>query len=82
MWSAVMARPKLFVTVYLTPVRLTVSLASASKAIILGFNVRPEQKAAQLAEKEGVEIRLYTIIYEAINDMREAMEGLLAPTEV
>jgi translation initiation factor IF-2 len=42
--------------------------------------VRPEQKAAQLAEKEGVEIRLYTIIYEAINDIREAMEGLLAPT--
>jgi translation initiation factor IF-2 len=57
-----------------------VSLASASKAIIIGFNVRPEQKAAQLAEKEGVEIRLYTIIYEAINDIREAMEGLLAPT--
>jgi len=57
-----------------------VSLASASKAIIIGFNVRPEPKAAQLAEKEGVEIRLYTIIYEAINDIREAMEGLLAPT--
>ena len=57
-----------------------VSLASASKAIIIGFNVRPEQKAAQLAEREGVEIRLYTIIYEAINDIREAMEGLLAPT--
>jgi translation initiation factor IF-2 len=57
-----------------------VTLASASKAIIIGFNVRPEQKAAILAEKEGVEIRLYTIIYEAINDMREALEGLLAPT--
>ena len=57
-----------------------VTLASASKAIILGFNIRPEPKAANLAEKEGVEIRLYTIIYEAINDMREAMEGLLAPT--
>ncbi|HEX3408870.1 MAG TPA: translation initiation factor IF-2, partial [Candidatus Binataceae bacterium] len=57
-----------------------VTLASASKAIIIGFNVRPEPKAAQLAEKEGVEIRLYTIIYEVINDMREAMEGLLAPT--
>jgi translation initiation factor IF-2 len=42
--------------------------------------VRPEQKAAALAEKEGVEIRLYTIIYEAINDMREALEGLLSPT--
>ena len=57
-----------------------VTLASASKAIIIGFNVRSEQKAAALAEKEGVEIRLYTIIYEAINDMREALEGLLAPT--
>jgi translation initiation factor IF-2 len=57
-----------------------VTLASASRAIILGFNVRPEQKAAQLAEKEGVDIRLYTIIYEVINDIREAMEGLLAPT--
>src|SRR6202035_4091022 len=57
-----------------------VTLASASKAIIIGFNVRPEPKAAQVAEKEGVEIRLYTIIYEVINDMREAMEGLLAPT--
>jgi translation initiation factor IF-2 len=57
-----------------------VTLASASKAIIIGFNIRPEAKAANLAEKEGVEIRLYTVIYEAINDMREAMEGLLAPT--
>ena len=57
-----------------------VTLASASKAIIIGFNVRPEPKAAQLAEKEGVDIRLYTIIYEVINDIREAMEGLLAPT--
>src|SRR5579885_3145904 len=57
-----------------------VTLASASKAIIIGFNVRPEPKAAQLAEKEGVEIRLYTIIYEVINDIRDAMEGLLAPT--
>jgi len=57
-----------------------VSLASASRAIIIGFNVRPEPKAAQFAEKEGVDIRLYTIIYEVINDIREAMEGLLAPT--
>ena len=57
-----------------------VTLASASKAVVIGFNIRPEPKAAALAEKEGVEIRLYTIIYEAINDMREAMEGLLAPT--
>ncbi|MFZ0890767.1 MAG: translation initiation factor IF-2, partial [Candidatus Binataceae bacterium] len=57
-----------------------VTLAAASKAVVIGFNIRPEQKAAALAEKEGVEIRLYTVIYEAINDMREAMEGLLAPT--
>jgi translation initiation factor IF-2 len=57
-----------------------VTLASASNAVILGFNIRPEPKAATLAEKEGVEIRLYTVIYEAINEMREAMEGLLAPT--
>ena len=57
-----------------------VTLASASKAVVIGFNVRPEPKAVQLAEKEGVDIRLYTIIYEVINDMREAMEGLLAPT--
>jgi translation initiation factor IF-2 len=57
-----------------------VTLAAASGAIIIGFNVRPEPKAAQLAEKDGVDIRLYTIIYEVINDIREAMEGLLAPT--
>jgi translation initiation factor IF-2 len=57
-----------------------VTLASASGAVIIGFNVRPEPKAAALTEKEGVEVRLYTVIYEAINEMREAMEGLLAPT--
>jgi translation initiation factor IF-2 len=57
-----------------------ITLAAASKAVVLGFNIRPEPKAAQLAEKEGVDVRLYTVIYEAINDMREAMEGLLAPT--
>src|ERR1700730_480401 len=57
-----------------------VTLAAASKGLIIGFNIRPEPKAAQLAEKEGVEIRLYTVIYEAIDDVREAMEGLLAPT--
>ena len=57
-----------------------VSLASASDAIVLGFNVRPEPKAAALAETEGVDIRLYTIIYDAVADIRNAMEGLLAPT--
>jgi translation initiation factor IF-2 len=57
-----------------------VSLASASDAIILGFNVRPEAKAAAIAETEGVDIRLYNIIYDAVADVRDAMEGLLAPT--
>jgi len=57
-----------------------VLLASASNAIIIGFNVRPEPKAAALAEREGVDIRLYTIIYEALNDVRDALEGLLEPT--
>ena len=57
-----------------------VLLASASKAIIIGFGIRPEAKAADLAEREKVDIRLYNIIYEALNDMRAALEGMLAPT--
>jgi translation initiation factor IF-2 len=57
-----------------------VLLASASNAVIIGFNVRPEPKAAALAEREGVDIRLYTIIYEALNDVRDALEGMLEPT--
>lgn len=57
-----------------------VNLASASNAIILGFNVRPEPKASALAEKEGVDIRLYNIIYDAVEDIKKAMEGLLEPT--
>jgi translation initiation factor IF-2 len=57
-----------------------VSLAAASDAIILGFNVRPEAKASTQAELEGVDIRLYNIIYDAVADVRNAMEGLLAPT--
>jgi translation initiation factor IF-2 len=57
-----------------------VLLASASNAIVIGFNVRPEPKAAALAEREGVDIRLYTVIYEALNDVRDALEGLLEPT--
>jgi len=56
-----------------------VNLASASNAIILGFNVRPEVKAAALAEKEGVDVRLYNIIYDAVDDIKKAMEGLLEP---
>ena len=57
-----------------------VMLATASSAIILGFNVRPEIIASQLAEKEGVDIRLYTVIYDAIDDIKKALEGLLEPT--
>ncbi|MBI2892773.1 MAG: translation initiation factor IF-2 [Deltaproteobacteria bacterium] len=59
-----------------------VNLAAASKAVIVGFNVRPAGKASQIAEQEGVEIKLYTIIYEAIDEVRKAMAGLLAPTMV
>jgi translation initiation factor IF-2 len=55
-------------------------LAAASNAIVIGFNVRPESKGAALAAREGVEVRLYTIIYEAVADVRAAMEGLLEPT--
>ncbi len=57
-----------------------VMLAAASNAIIIGFNVRPEIKASQTAEKEGVDIRLYNIIYEAIEDVKKALEGMLEPT--
>ncbi|MEK7823125.1 MAG: translation initiation factor IF-2, partial [Nitrospirota bacterium] len=57
-----------------------VMLASASNAIIIGFNVRPDAKAHSLAEKEGVDIRIYNIIYDAIEDVKKALEGLLEPT--
>lgn len=57
-----------------------VMLATASSAIIIGFSVRPELKASQIAEKEGVDIRLYNVIYEAIEDVKKALEGLLEPT--
>jgi translation initiation factor IF-2 len=57
-----------------------VLLASASNAIVIGFNVRPEVKAANLAAQDGVDVRLYTIIYEVMNDIKAAMEGLLEPT--
>lgn len=57
-----------------------VMLAAASNAIVIGFNVRPELKASQLAEKEGVDIRLYNIIYDAIEDVKKAIEGMLEPT--
>jgi translation initiation factor IF-2 len=54
-------------------------LASASNAIIIGFNVRPERKGSELAEQEGVEIRLHSIIYELQDEIRKAMLGLLDP---
>ncbi len=57
-----------------------VNLAVASKAIIVGFNVRPAGKAGQLAESEGIEIRLYSVIYNAIDDVKNAMLGLIGPT--
>ncbi|HEU5350226.1 MAG TPA: translation initiation factor IF-2 [Terracidiphilus sp.] len=57
-----------------------VLLATASNAIVIGFNVRPERKAAELAQQEGVEIRLHAIIYELQDEMRLAMMGLLEPT--
>lgn len=59
-----------------------VLLASASKALIIGFHVRPEPKVSALAEGEGVEIRLHTVIYNAIADVRAAAEGMLEPTLV
>jgi translation initiation factor IF-2 len=57
-----------------------VMLAAASNAIIIGFSVRAEPKATELAQREGVDIRLYNIIYNAIDDIKAAMEGLLEPT--
>lgn len=56
-----------------------VLLASASDAIIIGFNVRPMGNARQIADKEEIDIRLYSIIYDAINDLKDAMEGMLSP---
>ncbi len=59
-----------------------VMLASASQAIVLGFNVRPQGKASSTAKKQSVEIRTYSVIYEAIDEVKAAMKGLLAPTIV
>ncbi|MGC1830201.1 MAG: translation initiation factor IF-2 [Candidatus Acidiferrales bacterium] len=56
-----------------------VLLASAANAIIVAFNVRPERKAAELAQREGVDIRLHTIIYELLDELKKAVAGLLAP---
>jgi len=56
-----------------------VMLASAANAIIIGFNVRPEAKAKKLAENEGVDVRFYKVIYDAIDDIKAAMAGVLSP---
>ncbi len=56
-----------------------VMLAAASNAIVIGFNVRPEAKAQALAEKENVDVRLYTIIYNLVDEIKNAMEGMLSP---
>jgi translation initiation factor IF-2 len=56
-----------------------IDLAASSDAVIIGFQVRPAHTARRLAEKEGVEIRLYSIIYDAIEDVKSAMEGMLSP---
>ncbi|MFN2375852.1 MAG: translation initiation factor IF-2, partial [Candidatus Binatia bacterium] len=58
-----------------------VQLAMASNAIVVGFHVRPEGKARQLAEREGVDLRAHTVIYELIDEVRSALEGLLAPEQ-
>jgi translation initiation factor IF-2 len=58
-----------------------VTLAQASGAIVLGFNVRPDASARQLAEKEGVDVRTYQIIYQLLTDIEQATKGLLAPLE-
>ena len=57
-----------------------VLLAAASNAVVIGYSVRPERKAAEVAERDKVEMRLYTVIYDAVEDMRKALEGLLEPT--
>ncbi|MDT8447663.1 MAG: translation initiation factor IF-2 [bacterium] len=59
--------------------RSDVMLAVASKAIVIGFNIRPDQGAKQAASEEGVEIRLYSVIYDAIEDVTKALEGMLKP---
>ena len=59
-----------------------VMLAAASDAVVLGFNVRPVGEARAVADREGVEIRTYSVIYRAIDELRDAMQGMLAPEEV
>jgi translation initiation factor IF-2 len=58
-----------------------VSLAMASNAVVVGFNVRPDPGARELAEREGIDVRLYRVIYQALDDIRQALTGMLAPEE-
>jgi translation initiation factor IF-2 len=58
-----------------------VSLAAASGAVVVGFNVRPDVGARDLAEREGVDLRLYRVIYQVLDDIRQALTGMLAPEE-
>jgi translation initiation factor IF-2 len=58
-----------------------VVLAQASQAVVVGFNVRPDAKAREVAEREGVDVRLYRVIYQAVDDLKKALSGLLAPAE-
>jgi len=59
-----------------------INLAAASDAVVLGFNVRPVGEARIVADREGVEIRTYSVIYRAIDELRDAMQGMLAPEEI
>ncbi len=58
-----------------------ISLALASNAIVIGFNVRPDANARELAEREGVDVRLYRVIYDAIDDVKAALSGMLKPEQ-
>jgi translation initiation factor IF-2 len=58
-----------------------ISLAVASNALVIGFNVRPDKQARDLAEKEHVDVRLYQVIYDAIDDIKAALSGMLKPEE-
>jgi translation initiation factor IF-2 len=56
-----------------------INLAIASKAVVIGFNVRADQSSRKLAESNGIDLRYYTIIYDAVDDVKNAMQGMLAP---
>jgi translation initiation factor IF-2 len=58
-----------------------VNLAQASEAVVIGFNVRPDANARDAAEREGVDVRLYRVIYQAVEEVKQALSGLLAPEE-